>query len=175
MTSIQEIEEFIKIYVLENDIYEKFDSLFKVDPNLIRTLIDKSYGGNPLLIRELLEEFVKMKYIQNCVSEILITSDLDDMEKLRNWNDFNIPIRIEKICGEMIDSLHEREIIMLKHAATRGNLFDIETLLSILPFKGVTLPDLYQDLKKIEKKGMIETLYDLDHKKKTVVFKFFNS
>jgi adenylate cyclase 10 len=172
MTSIQEIEEFIKIYVLENDIYEKFDSLFKVDPNLIRTLIDKSYGGNPLLIRELLEEFVKMKYIQNCVSEILITSDLDDMEKLRNWNDFNIPIRIEKICGEMIDSLHEREIIMLKHAATIGNLFDIETLLSILPFKGVTLPDLYQDLKKIEKKGMIETLYDLDHKKKTVVFKF---
>ena len=172
ITSIQEIEEFIKIYVLENDIYERFDSLFKVDPNLIRTLIDKSYGGNPLLIRVLLEEFVQKKYIQNCVSEILITSELDDMEKLRNWNDFNIPLRIEKICGEMIDSLHEREIIMLKHAATIGNLFDIQTLLSILPFKGITLPDLYRDLKKIEKKGMIENLYDLDHKKKTVIYKF---
>ena len=172
ITSIQEIEEFIKIYVLENDIYERFDSLFKVDPNLIRTLIDKSYGGNPLLIRDLLEEFLKMKCIQNCVSEILITSELDDMEKLRNWNDFNIPLRIEKICGEMIDSLHEREIIMLKHAATIGNLFDIQTLLSILPFKGITLPDLYRDLKKMEKKGMIENLYDLDHKKKTVVYKF---
>ena len=172
ITSIQEIEEFIKIYVLENDIYERFDSLFKVDPNLIRTLIDKSYGGNPLLIRDLLEEFIKKKYIQNCVSEILITSELDDMEKLRNWNDFIIPLRIEKICGEMIDSLHEKDIIMLKHAATIGNLFDIQTLLSILPFKGLTLPDLYRDLKKIEKKGMIENLYDLDHKKKTVVYKF---
>ena len=172
ITSIQEIEEFIKIYVLENDIYERFDSLFKVDPNLIRTLIDKSYGGNPLLIRDLLEEFLKMKCIQNCVSEILITSELDDMEKLRNWNDFTIPLRIEKICGEMIDSLHERDIIMLKHAATIGNLFDIQSLLSILPFKGITLPDLYRDLKNIEKKGMIEILYDLDHKKKTVVFKF---
>ena len=61
-----------------------------MDPNLIRTLIDKSYGGNPLLIRELLEEFLRMKCIQNCVSEILITSELDDMEKLRNWNDFLI-------------------------------------------------------------------------------------
>ena len=172
ITSIQEIEEFIKIYVLENDIYERFDSLFKVDPNLIRTLIDKSYGGNPLLIRDLLEEFLRMKCIQNCVSEILITSELDDMEKLRNWNEFNIPIRIEKICGEMIDSLPERDIIMLKHAATIGNLFDIQTLLSILPFKGMTLPDLYSELKKIEKRGMIEILYDLDHKKKTVVFKF---
>ena len=172
ITSIQEIEEYIKIYVLENDIYERFDSLFKVDPNLIRTLIDKSYGGNPLLIRDLLEEFLRMKYIQNCVSEILITSELDDMEKLRNWNDFNIPIRIEKICGEMIDSLHEKDIIMLKYAATIGNLFDIQTLLSILPFRGMTLPDLYRDLKNIEKKGMIEILYDLDHKKKTVVFKF---
>ena len=113
-----------------------------------------------------------MKCIQNCVSEILITSELDDMEKLRNWNDFTIPLRIEKICGEMIDSLHERDIIMLKHAATIGNLFDIQSLLSILPFKGITLPDLYRDLKNIEKKGMIEILYDLDHKKKTVVFKF---
>ena len=172
ITSIQEIEEFIKIYVLENDIYERFDSLFKVDPNLIRTLIDKSYGGNPLFIRDLLEEFLRMKYIQNCVSEILITSELDDMEKLRNWNDFTIPLRIEKICGEMIDSLHERDIIILKHAATIGNLFDIQTLLTIQPFKGMTLPDLYGELQKIEQKGMIEYLYDLDPKKKTVIYKF---
>ena len=172
ITSIQEIEEYIKIYVLENDVYERFDSLFKVDPNLIRTLIDKSYGGNPLLIRDLLEEFLRMKYIQNCVSEILITSELDDMEKQRNWNDFTIPLRIEKICGEMIDSLHERDIIILKHAATIGNLFDIQTLLTIIPFKGMTLPDLYDELKKIEQKGMIEYLYDLDPKKKTVIYKF---
>ena len=166
ITSIQEIEEYIKIYVIENDIYERFDSLFKVDPNLIRTLIDKSYGGNPLFIRELLEEFLRMKYIQNCVSEILVTSELDDMEKLRNWNDFCIPLRIEKICGEMIDSLNERDIIILKHAATIGNLFDIQTLLSIIPFLGMTLPDLYDELKKIEQKKMIEYLYDLDPKKK---------
>ena len=172
ITSIQEIEEYIKIYVIENDIYERFDSLFKVDPNLIRTLIDKSYGGNPLLIRELLEEFLRMKCIQNCVSEILITSELDDMEKLRNWNDFTIPLRIEKICGEMIDSLNERDIIILKHAATIGNLFDIQTLLSIIPFRGMTLPDLYDELKKIEQKKMIEYLYDLDPKKKTVIYKF---
>ena len=172
ITSIQEIEEYIKIYVIENDIYERFDSLFKVDPNLIRTLIDKSYGGNPLFIRELLEEFLRMKYIQNCVSEILVTSELDDMEKLRNWNDFCIPLRIEKICGEMIDSLNERDIIILKHAATIGNLFDIQTLLSIIPFLGMTLPDLYDELKKIEQKKMIEYLYDLDPKKKTVIYKF---
>ena len=172
ITSIQEIEEYIKIYVLENDIYERFDSLFKVDPNLIRTLIDKSYGGNPLLIRDILEEFIRKKYIQNCVSEILITSELDDMEKLRNWNDFTIPLRIEKICGEMIDSLNERDIIILKHAATIGNLFDIQTLLTIIPFKGMTLIDLYDNLKLIEQKGMIEYLYDLDPKKKTVIYKF---
>jgi hypothetical protein len=36
----------------------------------------------------------------------------------------------------------------------------------------MTLPDLYDELKKIEERGMIEYLYDIDPKKKTVIYKF---
>ena len=171
LTNKEEIEELIKNYILEISLYDRFDSLFKVDPTLINILIDKSFCGIPLFIRDILEQLINSKLVQNCVEELLITSELEDMEKQRNYIDLFIPLRIEKICGEMIDSIQEREIIILKHASVIGNLFDIQTLHSIIPFN-FTILDLYDTLLSFEKKGIIEFLYDLDPKKKKVVCKF---
>jgi len=172
LTDSEDIIELIKNYILEISLYERIDSLFKVDPALINILIDKSFCGIPLFIRDLLEQLINSKLIQNCVEEILITSELEDMEEERNYNDLNIPMRIEKICGKMIDSIKEREIIILKHASVIGNFFDIQTLHSIIPFNNIPLIDLYDTLVSFEKKGIIEFLYDLDTKKKKVVCKF---
>ena len=172
ITDIDEIEELIKNYVIETGFFERIDSLFKVDPILIDILIDKSFGGIPLFIRDLFEQFVKLGYIQNCVEEILITSELEDMERSNNWNDLVIPLRIEKVCGEMIDSLREKDIIILKHASIIGTTFDIQTLYQILPFTNLQVSDLYHSLKTYEDKGILEFLYDLDPKLKRVVCKF---
>ncbi len=172
LTEPEDIIELIKNYVLEISLYERIDSLFKVDPTLINILIDKSFCGIPLFIRDILEQLINSKLIQNCVEELLITSELEDMEEERNYNDLNIPMRIEKICGKMIDSIKEREIIILKHASIIGNFFDIQTLYSIIPFNNIPLIDLYDILVSFEKKGIIEFLYDLDPKKKKVVCKF---
>ena len=103
LTEPEDIIELIKNYVLEISLYERIDSLFKVDPTLINILIDKSFCGIPLFIRDILEQLINSKLIQNCVEELLITSELEDMEEERNYNDLNIPMRIEKICGKMID------------------------------------------------------------------------
>ena len=172
ISNVKEIEEFIKIYLLHHGEDRTFDSIFRVDPKLIYLLLDKSFKGNPLFMYDLIHELITKKYIQNCVEEILTTSELDDMELEKNYNDFVIPVRIEKICGEMIDSINEHDIILIKYASVIGNLFDLNTLYNIIPFKGMYLNDLYDTLKSFEKRGMIEFLYDLDSKHVNVVCKF---
>ena len=172
ISNVKEIEEFIKIYLLNHGKNRTFDSIFRVDPKLIYLLLDKSFKGNPLFMYDLIHELITKKYIQNCVEEILTTSELDDMELEKNYNDFVIPVRIEKVCGEMIDSINEHDIILIKYASVIGNLFDLNTLYNILPFKGMYLNDLYETLKSFEKRGMIEFLYDLDSKHINVVCKF---
>ena len=172
ISNVKQIEEFIKIYLLHHGENRTFDSIFKVDPKLIHLLLDKSFKGNPLFMYDLIDELFKKKYIQNCVEEVLTTSELDDMELEKNYNDFVIPVRIEKICGEMIDSISEHNIILIKYASVIGNLFDMYTLYNIIPFKGMYLNDLYNTLKSFEKRGMIEFLYDLDSKHENVVCKF---
>ena len=172
ISNVKEIEEMIKIYLLNHGENRTFDSIFRVDQKLIHLLLDKSFKGNPLFMYDLIDAFLTKNYIQNCVEEILTTSELDDMELEKNYNDFEIPIRIEKICGEMIDSINEHDIILIKYASVIGNLFDCNTLYNILPFKGMYLNDLYETLKSFEKRGMIEFLYDLDSKHKNVVCKF---
>ena len=172
ISNVKEIEEMIKIYLLNHGENRTFDSIFRVDQKLIHLLLDKSFKGNPLFMYDLIDELLTKKYIQNCVEEILTTSELDDMELEKNYNDFEIPLRIEKICGEMIDSINEHDIILIKYASVIGNLFDCNTLYNILPFKGMYLNDLYDTLKSFEKRGMIEFLYDLDSKHKNVVCKF---
>ena len=172
ISNVKEIEETIKIYLLNHGENRTFDSMFRIDHKLIHLLLDKSFKGNPLFMHDLIGELFNKKLIQNCVEEIVTTSDLDDMELEKNYNDFEIPIRIEKICGEMIDLINEHDIILLKYASVIGNLFDINTLYNILPFKDVYLNDLYNTLKSFEKRGIVEFLYDLDSEHKIVVLKF---
>ena len=172
ITNVREIDEFIKTYLLHHGENRTFDSIFKVDPKLIHLLLDKSFKGNPLFMYDLVHELFTKKYIQNCVEEILTTSELDEMEEEKNYNDFVIPLRIEKICGEMIDSINEHDIIVIKYASVIGHIFDVNTLFNIIPFKGMLINDLYDTLKSFERRSMIEFLYDLDAKFKKVVCKF---
>lgn len=167
-----EVENLLKNYSLQIGFLQKADSLFRIDPILINILIEKSFGGIPLFIHDLFDQFIKYKYIQNCIEEILITSDLEEMYLYMDWNDFIIPTRIEKVAGEIIDSIKETEIIILKHASIIGLCFDIQTLHSIFPFQNMELEELYQTLISFEEKGFIEILYDLDPRHKNVVCKF---
>ena len=74
------------------------------------------------------------------------------MDKHDDWTEFNLPIRFEKILGNIIDCLNVREIVILKYAAVIGNTFDMEKLLGIQPFNNITSDDLYVILQKFEVK-----------------------
>ena len=74
------------------------------------------------------------------------------MDNDQDWISFNVPIRMEKLIGHLIDSLDVKEIILLKYAATIGNIFDIDKLSKLNPFNNYTFDDLYGILQRLEVK-----------------------
>jgi hypothetical protein len=90
------------------------------------------------------------KYVQHAGHELLSTSELLEMHEDQDWINFNIPIRMEKLIGHIIDTLNCKEIILLKYAATIGNIFDLEKLSKLNPFENVTFEDLSTLLQRLE-------------------------
>ena len=68
----------------------------------------------------------------------------------RDWSNFVIPMKIEKLVGAMIDDLEFKDIILLKIAATIGNIFDLDKLYKLSPFNFFTLDDMYSILVRME-------------------------
>jgi hypothetical protein len=104
------------------------------------------------------------KLIQHLSTEILVTTELLEMEKLKNWCEFKVPIVIEKLIGAIIDSLKLKEIIILKIASVIGNVFDIHSLIAMNEFANVNNEEMYSILKSFESNGILEFLRDKGHK-----------
>jgi Cdc6-like AAA superfamily ATPase len=136
-----------------------------IDTELIKILISKSFKGIPLFVLDIFDNLVSSnKYIQQLYTEMIITSELLDMEINLNWTDFTVPVRIEKIIGSIIDQLNAKEIIVLKCASVIGNVFDIQKLHNLNPL-GLNVPELYSLLSNLEKMYIIEFLDDVSPKK----------
>jgi adenylate cyclase 10 len=81
-----------------------------------------------------------------------------------------IPLIIEKVLGNIIDSLKCMEIIILKHASVIGNIFDIDILSEILSTSPANFDDLIDTMRNFESYGIIEILYDLKPKHLVAMF-----
>ena len=89
---------------------------------------------------------------------------------LMDWGKLNIPFIIEKIVGNIIDSLKCEDIITLKHASVIGTIFDLEKLYKLNIINSLNFEALKQKLYKLAEHGLIEILYDLDPKKIVLQF-----
>lgn len=175
ITDPQLVEELI-IFYLEEKIHSEYNSTLKrVDKELIDLILKKSFGGIPLFIIDVVENLIDSKiYTQFLSEELDITSELRDMDELSDWSEFKIPIRMEKICGSLIDTFSAKEIIILKYASVIGTIFDSEKLIKLIPFNNVENDELYNILLSFEQKNIIEILYDLHplHKRVVSIFSF---
>lgn len=145
ITEISDVEKLIIHHLEEKEI-------FKIDEKLLNIILAKAFKGNPLFILDITDSLVNtMKLVQiikvNNKNILKPTPELEAMEEDNDWSGFTIPIRIEKILGNIIDdSLDTREIILLKHASVIGNMFDIFKLKEINPFSSLSFDDLYEIL-----------------------------
>ena len=155
ITDISENQELIKCH-LEGRL-----TIEKIESELIEIVLAKSFKGIPLFTLEIIDSLLvnkiinlkdSNKFVQHPGQELITTSELMDMHTERNWTNFTIPMRMEKLIGHFIDDLDFREIILLKMAATIGNIFDLDKLYKINPFNFFTLDDVYSILQRMEVK-----------------------
>ena len=100
----------------------------------------------------------------------MLTEEFKKMLKLRDYSKLKIPLIIEKVLGNIIDSLKCSEIIILKYASVIGNIFDIDTLAEILNTSPSNFDDLIDTIRAFEAYGIIEILYDLKPKHLVAMF-----
>jgi class 3 adenylate cyclase len=140
-----------------------------ISHELINIILTKSFVGNPLFMIEIFNSLIESGYVVTN-QEFAPSPKLIEMYILNDWSGFTVPLRMEKILGNIIDNLSPKEIILMKYASVIGNLFDIDKLNELNPFNSITMDDLLSILKNLESLNMIEILYDL--KPKQMVCKF---
>ena len=146
ITAIPDVEDLI--YNIESQDF-KFNS---INPKLINMILPKAFKGNPLFILDIAGRLLikASKLVEVVSGELRPSPELEEMEHNNDWSGFNIPIRIEKILGNIIDNLDTKEIILLKHASVIGNLFDIDKLMAVNPFNTMSFSDLYAIILNLE-------------------------
>ena len=152
------------------DAYDKI-TIDEVPIDVINAILPLSFKGNPLFIIELTQALLDQKFLtlknRSC---LMLTEEFKKMLKLRDYSKLKIPLIIEKVLGNIIDSLKCIEIIILKHASVIGNIFDIDILSEILSTSPSNFDDLIDTLKNFESYGIIEILYDLKPKHLVAMF-----
>ena len=152
------------------DVYEKI-TIDEVPIDVINAILPLSFKGNPLFIIELTQALLDQKFLtlknRSC---LMLTEEFKKMLKLKDFSKLKIPLIIEKVLGNIIDSLKCMEIIILKHASVIGNVFDIDILSEILSTSPSNFDDLIDTIRNFESYGIIEILYDLKPKHLVAMF-----
>ena len=152
------------------EAYDKI-TIDEVPIDVINAILPLSFKGNPLFIIELTQALLDQKFLtlknRSC---LMLTEEFKKMLKLKDYSKLKIPLIIEKVLGNIIDSLKCMEIIILKHASVIGNIFDIDILSEILSTSPANFDDLIDTLRNFESYGIIEILYDLKPKHLVAMF-----
>lgn len=141
-----------------------------IEPEAFEAIIDHSFKNNPLFLIEIVDSLL----IQGALvleQDILVPSpEFKKCIKILDWSKLTIPFLVEKVVGNIIDSLKCTEIITLKHACVIGAIFDIDKLNHLNIINKITREDLIQMIYDFSERGLVEILYDLNPKR--IVAKF---
>ena len=173
----EDVAELIKENIVRDgksknnkDQYDKI-TIDEVPIDVINAILPISFKGNPLFIIELTQALLEQKFLtlknRSC---LMLTEEFKKMLKLRDDSKLKIPLIIEKVLGNIIDSLKCNEIIILKYASVIGNIFDIDILSEILNTSPSNFDDLIETMRTFESYGIIEILYDLKPKHLVAMF-----
>ena len=139
-----EVSDLIKFHISDSL------NITTVDHELINIILKKSFKGIPIFIIDLIEALLQQKYIQYPAQQLITTTELVNMDRDGDWTSFVLPIRFEKILGNIIDIFNVKEIMIMKYASVIGNIFDLSTLQRVNPFNNVSMDDTYQMLFRFE-------------------------
>ena len=164
-------EEEVKILIKEFFIRNKGIKINDIDRKTLNNILARTFHNNPLFIIELFDSLYDQNFIEvNENYKLVSCPNFVKCCDLMDWGKLNIPFIIEKIVGNIIDSLKCEDIITLKHASVIGTIFDLEKLYKLNIINSLNFEALKQKLYKLAEHGLIEILYDLDPKKIVLQF-----
>lgn len=167
-----EYEDIFQL-IKENIKYKYNITIEKIERKLVYILVSKAFNGIPMFIIDFLEAMIQSsRLIQFIGNELMMTNDLEEMEKIQDWSEFEPPYLTQKICISVIDTLPAKVRIILMIASVIGNIFDIEKLYQLIPFNNISFDQLVDILTDIESKNLIEVLYNLNQKYSVYKFSF---
>lgn len=164
------LEDDLERYILDYILIKKKIGVVRIDPKILDIIITRVQTHSPLMISEVINSLMDQQYLRVVDFELTSGKDFIEISNLLDWSSIKIPFLIEKVIGNIIDSLSPIEIIVLKHASVIGTIFDIETLFSIISVSNLTFEDLIQMLYSFHYNQIIDILYDLDVNK--IIAKF---
>ena len=163
----EDVIKLIKYFLYRN----KRIKINDIDRKILYIILARSFHNNPLFIIELFDSLYDQNLIKLNEYNVLIASpNFSKSCKLMDWEILNIPFIIEKVVGNIIDSLKCEDIITLKHASVIGAVFDLEKLYKLNIINSLNFEGLKQKIYKYAEFGLLEILYDLDPKKIIVQF-----
>ena len=163
----EDVKRLIKDFFFRN----KRIKINDIEKKIFYIILARSFHNNPLFIIELFDSLYDQQLIKVNEHHVLIAStNFSKSCELMDWEILNIPFIIEKVVGNIIDSLKCEDIITLKHASVIGTIFDLDKLYKLNIINSLNFEGLKQKIYKYAEFGLIEILYDLDPKKIIVQF-----
>ena len=163
----EDVKRLIKDFFFRN----KGIKINDIEKKIFYIILARSFHNNPLFIIELFDSLYDQQLIKVNEHHVLIAStNFSKSCELMDWEILNIPFIIEKVVGNIIDSLKCEDIITLKHASVIGTIFDLDKLYKLNIINSLNFEGLKQKIYKYAEFGLIEILYDLDPKKIIVQF-----
>ena len=103
-------------------------------PDLLVSYLSQKTQGNALYINDALSEYMDAGLIAKEGSELLFPDN--KFQKMFENNELPVPVSVESICGELLDSLSTTQQVALKFAAMKKvPLFTMESVHRALPFE----------------------------------------
>ena len=152
--------------------YKKNLTMRNANRKTLFNILTRSFGNNPLFIIEIVDSLFEQKQIEieKSSGELISTPTFMKYCELLDWGKLNIPFIIEKIIGNIIDSLKCPQIITLKHASVIGTIFDLDKLNKLNIINTLNSDGLKKMIYNFAEDGLLEILFDLDPKKIVVKF-----
>ncbi|CAD8100738.1 unnamed protein product [Paramecium sonneborni] len=148
--NIQEQKQLLLLYFG----FENFS-----DPKIHEVLHLKSCR-QPLLLIHLVRTLLNNKYLIKENDCVYASQQLQTLFQHEEWLQIEIPQICQQINGPIIDSLSCVNLLLLKFACVIGDIFDIQTLFKIIPFKQINQNKLLMALKQLVQQDIIEYMHD---------------
>ena len=158
-------------------------NISSISPNILKFLINKTFGGNQNLTMRIIGLIIEQNYYKIENEKLIETEKFEWMLKYNDFTEMAISRTVQKKVGEIINNnLDDEDICLLKFASLFGDFFELSQLKQVILIENTSIfiPYLkkgedyyiYNKLKELESKYIIEIIEDLDLKNKYVICKF---